>query len=229
MITTILRRCALVSAALFGLCVGANTADAGLILSTGPDNNGTDNVLFNQKVTGNPVSGEIDHSGVLAIFSTTQSPGLIAEESQGQARVSVAEDSLMTNISVTTSIGSYNKIVFNPFGDGLQNIGTASLTVFTNDGLNGTVFSPPSFVVGNGNNFYTLEATGSTLITSIKIDIATAAGETGFIDLRQIRIGGPDIVSTAPEPATLTVALTGIGALGLASLRRRFRRPQVEG
>ena len=70
---------------------------------------------------------------------------------------------------------------------------------------------------GNGQNFLTIVASNGESIVSTTID---APG--GFHDLRQPRISGAEAVtSPVPEPATIT--MMGLGAVGMALLRK-FRK-----
>jgi len=212
------------------------SSQATLVLTAGVDNTNTANVLFQADDTGNPLNANIDHTGSLAIFSTTQAGGLIADPN-GQANVAPdgstgnRSGTLLTNISVTTDLsGGFEKIVFNLFGDGLSNIGPATLTVSSTGGTTTTTtFDAASnnvdpFIANNGNNFYTLTASAGELIQSITIDVDTSQmGTTGTIDLRQVRIGAGAAITPTPEPSTVVMALAGLIPVALIQIRRRCR------
>jgi hypothetical protein len=225
-------------------------SQASLTLTTPPmGNTGTDNVLFNVSDTNSPnttVYGSVqnDPNNTYARFDSTQ----ILTADGGQANVQpTSPDTSLTNIVVSAvapgpsgSAVGFNALIFNAFGDGFMNIGAATLTVVTDAATYSTDSSKstdmmndfPSFTIGNGNNFYRLDSTGE-LIVSVSISVAgssQATGEdaSGFVDLRQIRMGGISNFSTvtadAPEPSTL--ALTAIGLACSAGYWWRRRKTQ---
>jgi len=209
-----------VPAAVLALTLSASTSRAGLILNTGPDNTGTDNVLFANGVTGNPIVADLQNTGFMVNFGSTESN--LVQQGSGQAAISAA-DGALNNISVfLPDAATFSKIVFNAVGQGPQTgIGAATLTVLTNEGS--FVFNSstvPIFTLdANGSNFYTLlTTTGTTLIQKVTLDVTTP----GLKDLEQVRIGGAQ-VAAVPEPATLTsAAMAGLMVAGLAWRRRRI-------
>jgi hypothetical protein len=67
-------------------------------------------------------------------------------------------------------------------------------------------------MVGNGNNFLTIVATGGESIVSTTISVSG-----GINDLRQPRISGP--FAAIPEPGTFLLIGVGLGLLGIVGRR----------
>ena len=163
-----------------------------------------ENVLLNNGTSGTTVFGVTNQTQLQVKFSSTTDT--LVEPSSGQARVE-AQDGLVNNISISIPNGTFTDLIVNPFFGS----GTADVTVLT---ANNQTFTF-SYTLANGNNFLTIVADQSTLISSVTID---APG--GFTDLRQPRISGA--AANVPEPATML--LFGIGLLGTANTIRRRRR-----
>jgi hypothetical protein len=72
-----------------------------------------------------------------------------------------------------------------------------------------------NFALGNGENFFGIQATGGDVITSIAFN----TNGIGVADLRQVRIGG--VAAAVPEPGTWALMLLGFGAVGVSMRRRR--------
>ena len=165
-----------------------------------------ENILLNSGAQGPTVFGLTNQTNLQVRFDS--STDILVEPSSGQARVE-ALDGLLNNITLSLPNGTFTDVILNPFFGS----GTADVTVTTASNQTFTF----SYTLSNGQNFLTIVADPSTLITSVSI---TATG--GFTDLRQPRISGAQ--ANLPEPATLL--LLGGGLLGLAGAGRKLRRPR---
>jgi hypothetical protein len=94
--------------------------------------------------------------------------------------------------------------------------GTATITVFESNGTSTTFTNRP---IGNGENFYTLVASGGEDIQ--RVTFAMASGQS-FTQLQQIRVSGIAGVTVIPEPSTMVMA--GTGLVSWAGYRVRKRR-----
>jgi len=108
---------------------------------------------------------------------------------------------------------------FNPdFGEGTMNVWVA-------DNL-GNNFD---FALGNGQNFFTLTASDGEVITDVQMTQETGStGTFGWNDFKQPRVSGVCTLVGAtctpiPTPEPMSIALLGVGLLGLgiAATRRR--------
>ena len=200
------------AAAVFCGLVGQ--AQATLILTPGnPGNSGTDNVVFNpcDNVNLGPsmlVQGclNTDHAQNV---NFTGNENLLANG--GQSRIEAATgtfDAVKINFA-DPSLG-FTKLIFNLDADvdGFANF--QAVDQF------GNVFNFNNIALdGNGNNFFGLQASNGEIAVSFSL-ISTVTSQIN--DLAQVRLGAANI-GIIPEPGSL--ALLGIGLLGLAGLTRR--------
>src|SRR5688572_1201078 len=214
---TSLKRLAL---SLVGLILlSAATAKADIVVVTGVNNQGTDNVLLNPATDVLTVTGTVGPSNLVVNFTSSSGSGLLSANPSGQATVSGGTGNVaLTQLTFgLANDDTFTRAVFN------INAETNGSVVIHVEGVNidGGFFEDDFTVDANGQNFFTVTAINGQLMTSISL---TAINGAVFEDIRQVRLGGAEIVETPiPEPASML--LLGSGLLGAAaSLRKRFRK-----
>jgi hypothetical protein len=190
------------------VAVWASEVRATVILTVGNiPQAGDENVLLNTGLSGNPIFGTTNQTGLSVQFGSNET---LTAPASGQARVE-AVDGFFTTLTTSLPGASFTSLILNldASADGFVN--------FVATEPNGQVTNFNSFAVtGSGSNFFTFTTIDGQRLASVAL---TSTAPISFTDAAQIRIGGAQ--RNVPDGGA-TVAMLGLGLVGLFGLRRRL-------
>jgi hypothetical protein len=195
----------------------ALTAHADIVVITGVNNQGTDNVLLDPSTNVLTVTGDVGPTNALVNFTSSSGSGLLNANPSGQATISGGTgNTALTQLTFgLANNDTFTRAVFN------INASTAGSVLTHVEGVNltGGFFEDDFVISANGQNFFTFTAINGQLMTSMSL---TAINGAVFEDVRQVRLGGLDgTVPAIPEPSTTALMVLGLAGMGAIARRRR--------
>ena len=199
-------------ALLIGLAsIGSARAD--IIIAVGNNPQPDENVLLNTGLTGNPIFGTTNQTGLSVRFSSSEA--LIAP-ANGQARIEAA-DGTLTSLTIDIPGATFASLIVNIDA---ATAGSVNFVVTEDNGQQ----TAGTFALGaSGENFFTITAINGQRISSVAFTTTVAMVVTNVDDVAQIRIGGAQQVQQ-PIPEPTTMLLLGTGLFGVAAKVRKRRQ-----
>lgn len=181
------------------------------------------NILFETPQTGNPINGEIDHTGINTVFHSLTGQSL-TQVAQGQADILLTGGGLLNSMDMSSPGFAYGDVILNLAGTGNTGAtGVATITAFDNFQHSFTD------VLKNGQNFVTLQTVAGTGEFITDVQVTMDALTNGWTQFKQPRVSGVCQLesSTSCVPVSvvepISAAVFGSGLVSLALLRRRRR------
>jgi hypothetical protein len=194
----------------------ATAAQADIVVISGVNNQGTDNVLLNTATDVATVTGTVGANDLVVNFTSSSGSGLLNAEASGQAVITGGTDNIaLTQLSFGLANNDlFTRAVFN------INAATDGSVLINVQGvnINGGFFEDDFTVDANGQNFFTVTAINDQFIRTISL---TATDDAVFEDVRQVRLGGSAIAPAVPEPSTWAMMILGFAGVGFMAYRRR--------
>src|SRR5678815_1909741 len=153
--------------------VVAGTAKADIVVVSGVNNQGTDNVLLNPATNVLTVTGTVGPDNLVVNFTSSSGSGLLNANPSGQATVSGGTgNTALTQLTFgLANNDSFTRAVFN------INASTGGSVLIHVEGINinGGFFEDDFTVDANGQNFFTVTAINGQAITSISLTAINGA------------------------------------------------------
>lgn len=217
-------------AAAFVMMAASSTAWADPITITvgNPNNQNTDNVLFNNPAlvhSGLLVQGDFNGAGAgfIVDFTSGSGSGNLGVSGGQAVLIGGSGNTPFSNVTVQLENGAtFQKLIFNiDVTNGLANASVQFTVNYTLAG--GQVFQQVFSVDANGENFFGIQAAEGAVINSVTIQ---GLNGTTFTDINQWRLGGFAPAGEVPEPASLF--LLGSGLVGTAGMVRRRLKNRLQ-
>jgi hypothetical protein len=216
------------AAAIVMMAASSNAwADPITITVGNPNNQNTDNVLFNNGSlvhSGTLVQGDFNGSGAgfIVDFTSASGNGNLGVSGGQAVLVGGSGNTSFSNVTVQLENGAtFQKLIFNiDVTNGLANTSVQFTVNYTLAG--GQVFQQVFSVDASGQNFFGIQAAEGAVINSVTIQ---GLNGTTFAEINQWRLGGFTPAGQVPEPASLFLLGSGLaGTAGMVRRRLKSRR-----
>jgi hypothetical protein len=216
------------AAAIVMMAASSNAwADPITITVGNPNNQNTDNVLFNNGSlvhSGTLVQGDFNGSGAgfIVDFTSASGNGNLGVSGGQAVLVGGSGNPSFSNVTVQLENGAtFQKLIFNiDVTNGLANTSVQFTVNYTLAG--GQVFQQVFSVDASGQNFFGIQAAEGAVINSVTIQ---GLNGTTFAEINQWRLGGFTPAGQVPEPASLFLLGSGLaGTAGMVRRRLKSRR-----